>query len=69
MSAKATLTLAAAILLSSAVGAAAQVRYYDYATLGGSISRGIGAPPIISDYPAAAGGGSAGYNQSARQDW
>jgi len=69
MSTKVTIAFAAAIVLSSAIGAAAQVRYYDYAPLGGGASRSIGAAPIVSDYPAAAGGGSAGYNQNVRQDW
>jgi hypothetical protein len=65
MSTKVTIALAAAIVLSSAVGAAAQVpRYYDY----GGTSRSFGAPPSLSDYPGAAGGGSTGYNANLRRD-
>ncbi len=69
MSTKVTIALAAAIVLSSAIGAAAQVRYYDYAPLGEGMSRGAGTAPFVSDYPAATGGGSAGYNETLRRDW
>jgi hypothetical protein len=68
MSTKLTIALAAAIVLSSAIGAAAQApRYHGY---GPGTPRGIGAPPFMSDNPAAAGGGSAGYNENLRRnDW
>lgn len=69
MSIKVTIALAAAIVLSSTVMAAAQVPpgYYDYDPA--YTSRSPGAPPSLSDFPAAAGGGSVGYNQSLRHDW
>ena len=69
MSIKVTVALAAAIVLSSTVMAAAQVPpgYYDYDPA--YSYRSPGAPPSPSDFPAAAGGGSPGYNQSIRQDW
>lgn len=69
MSTKLTIALAAAIVLSSAVGATAQVRrYYDYGPAGFGNSHSISAPPALSDYPSAAGGGSAGYNENLRRD-
>jgi hypothetical protein len=68
MSTKLTIALATAIVLSSAIGAAAQTpRYYGY---GPGTPRGIGAPPFMADNPAATGGGSAGYNENLRRnDW
>ena len=69
MSTKVTIALATAIVLSSAIGAAAQVpRYFDYVSEDYVSSRSIGAPPSISDHPGAAGGGSAGYNEDVRLD-
>jgi len=66
MSIRATITLAAAILLSSAIGAFAQApRYYDYAP---GAAHGIGIPAFISDNPAATGGGSTGYNENLRRN-
>ena len=67
MSIKVTIALTAVIVLSSAIEAAAQApRYYYYYDRGAS--RSYGALPRLSDYPAAAGGGSAGYNQNLRRD-
>jgi len=65
MSIRITFALAAAIVLSSAIGAAAQVRYYDYAP--GALG-GIGVPPYVSYNPGATGGGSTGYNENLRHD-
>lgn len=66
MSIKGTFVVAAAIVLSSTVMAAAQTPYYH----GGSDFRSIGDPPSVSDFPAAAGGGSVGYNENLkRDDW
>ena len=68
MSTKVSIVLAAAIVLSSAVRAAAQVpHYYDYGPIGGGGARSLGLPPL-SDNPAATGGGSAGYNENLRRD-
>lgn len=67
MSTKATIALTAAIVLSSAITAAAQApRYYNYIP---GAARNPGTLPYISDNPAATGGGSAGYNQNLRYDW
>jgi len=69
MSIKITIALGAAVILSSVIEAAAQVpRYYDYSPAGLGNSRSIGAPPSMADYPGAAGGGSAGYNENLRRD-
>jgi len=70
MSSKITIALAAAIVLSSAIGATAQVpRYYGYRPAYAG-SRNVSAPPSLSDYPGAAGGGSVGYNENLRRnDW
>lgn len=65
MSMKVTIALAAAIVLSSAIEAAAQAPRYYYYGMGRGTSRSL---PYASDYPAAAGGGSAGYNQNLRRD-
>lgn len=69
MSMKVTIALAAVIVLSSTVVAAAQVPpgYYDYDPA--YSYRSPGAPPSPSDFPEAAGGGSVGYNQYLRHDW
>lgn len=70
MSTKVTIALAAAILLGSALGAAAQVPrwYYDYDY--GPVAPGGYMPPFMSDHPAATGGGSTGYNENVRRnDW
>jgi hypothetical protein len=73
MSTKITIALAAAIVLSSAVGAAAQVpEYYGYGygPIGRGSLRSLAAPPSPLDYPSAAGGGSIGYNENLkRDDW
>lgn len=66
MSIKVTIALTAVIVLSSAIEAAAQAPRYYYYDRGAS--RSYGALPRLSDYPAAAGGGSAGYNQNLRRD-
>jgi hypothetical protein len=70
MSIKVTIALAAAIVLSSAVVASAQAPYYDYdpGFVGGGAYRNLAAPPSILNYPAAAGGGSIGYNENLRHD-
>jgi hypothetical protein len=61
---KIKLTLAVAIVLSSAVAAAAQSYYDSY-----SISpKSTGAPPLFSENPGATGGGSIGYNDDLRKD-
>lgn len=69
MSIKVTIALAAAIVLSSTIVAVAQVPpgYYDYDPA--YSYRNPGGPPSPSDFPAAAGGGSVGYNQYLRHDW
>jgi hypothetical protein len=70
MSIKVTIALPAAIVLSSTVVASAQVLYDYYGTVGAGSFRSLGDPPSISDFPAAAGGGSVGYNEDLkRDDW
>jgi hypothetical protein len=74
MSIKVMIVLAAAIDLSSAIAAVAQAPYYydyyDPESVGGATFRSLAAPPSPSDYPAAAGGGSVGYNANLkRDDW
>lgn len=65
---KTKLMLAVAIVLSSAVGAAAQTARYDrFDTYRGDL-RGPGAVPRFSENPAETGGGSAGYNDNMRRD-
>jgi hypothetical protein len=68
MSTRMTIALAAAIVLSSTIGAAAQTPYYYPGTVGGGTFRSLGDPPSPSDYPSATGGGSAGYNEDVRRD-
>jgi hypothetical protein len=64
---KTTLTLAVAIVLSSAVAAAAQSYYDGYLAVS---PQSTGAPPLYSEHPAITGGGSLGYNESIRKnDW
>jgi hypothetical protein len=69
MSTKVSVMLAAAIVLSSTIGASAQApRYYDYGPIGRGGARSLGLPPPLSDNPAATGGGSSGYNENLRRD-
>jgi hypothetical protein len=67
MSTKLTIALAAAIVLSSAIGAAAQAPRYYISHPG--MPYGGYAPPFMSENPAATGGGSTGYNENVRHDW
>jgi hypothetical protein len=62
---KTTLTLAVAIVLSSAVAANAQSYYDSYP---GISPQSTGAPPLYSEYPGTTGGGSLGYNDNIRKD-
>ena len=62
---KTTLTLAIAIVLSSAVAADAQSYYDSYLAVS---PQSTGAPPLYSEYPATTGGGSLGYNENVRKD-
>jgi hypothetical protein len=62
---KTTLTLAVAIVLSSAVAASAQSYYDSYLAVS---PQSTGAPPLYSEHPAITGGGSLGYNETIRKD-
>jgi hypothetical protein len=62
---KIKLMLAVAIVLSSAVAAAAQSYYDSYSAIS---PKSTGAPPLFSEYPGVAGGGSIGYNDNLRKD-
>jgi hypothetical protein len=62
---KTTLTLAVAIVLSSAVAANAQSYYDSYSAVS---PQSTGAPPLYSEFPATTGGGSIGYNEHIRKD-
>jgi hypothetical protein len=68
MSFRVTIALAGAIVLGSTIAAAAQVPYGYYDTVGGGTFRSLGDPPSPSDFPAAAGGGSVGYNVNLKRD-
>jgi hypothetical protein len=68
MSIRVTMALAAAIVLSSSIVAAAQTPFYYRGTVGAGTFRSLGDPPSPSDYPAATGGGSVGYNEDVRRD-
>jgi hypothetical protein len=66
-------TLAAAIVVGSAISAAAQTPYYYYhdrEPIGRGALSSLAAPPSPSESPAATGGGSVGYNETLRRnDW
>jgi hypothetical protein len=63
---KITLLLAATIVLVSTVVGTAQAQYYDsYLDLS---PKSTGAPPLFSENPGVAGGGSIGYNDNLRKD-
>lgn len=72
---KTKLALAVAIVLSSALVAAAQAPYYGsyhgyYDSYRGGSLHSSGAPPLFSENPADSGGGSLGYNENLRiDDW
>ena len=65
---KTKLLLAVAIVLSSAVVAAAQTARYDRFHAYRDGLRSPGAVPRFSENPGATGGGSAGYNENMRRD-
>jgi hypothetical protein len=62
---KATLALAATIVLGSTVIAAAQSYYDSYDAVS---PHSTGSPPLYSENPAVTGGGSIGYNDTIRKD-
>ena len=63
---KITLLLAATIVLVSTVVGTAQAQYYDsYIAIS---PKSTGAPPLFSENPGVAGGGSIGYNDNLRKD-
>jgi hypothetical protein len=62
---KTTLTLAVAIVLSSAVAADAQSYNDGYLAIS---PQSTGAPPLYSEFPGTTGGGSLGYNENIRKD-
>jgi hypothetical protein len=66
-----SVTLAAAIVVGSAISAAAQTPYYyDRDPIGRGALSSLAAPPSPSESPEATGGGSVGYNETLRRnDW
>jgi hypothetical protein len=63
---KATLALAATIVLVFTVVGTAQAQYYNsYMDIS---PKSTGAPPLFSENPAISGGGSIGYNDDLRKD-
>jgi hypothetical protein len=70
---KVTIALAAVIVLSSTIMAAAQEAYYDYydrTPIGRGALTSLAAPPSPSELPVTTGGGSIGYNETLRRnDW